>query len=282
MRTLLLSLPSAALLAACAGTPLNWPQSPPQALRRASSQCPCLYVASPIYKGYTDKPRITVYAQGASGDVPPIQEIIGSNTGLEYPIAVAVDQTKNIYVADDTAGTNHYGAITVYAAGATGNVAPTATITGSNTGLYAPQGIAINPVNGDIYVSNSARSASYGGSITIYEAGSNGNASPLGAIQGSATQLGNPYGLALDGSGNIYVAIAESNAVAVYAAGSTGNVVPTQTIQGNLTQLDLPSQVALDSSLNMLYVVNHGGQSVTVYAAGAQMGMFGSHPNNCG
>jgi hypothetical protein len=271
---------AAALLTGCVPAPLTSAQSAPQqAQHRASSQCPCLYVADPIYKGSTNKPRITVYPQQASGDVTPVQEITGSNTGLSYPIGVAVDQNDDVYAVNYTGGgTNHLGSVTVYAAGATGNVSPTATIAGSKTDLYGPQGIAIDPVNGDIYVSaeptgsDPATVSSEEGRISIYAPGSNGNVTPLGVIHGSATQLGNPFGLTLDSAGNIYVASrasgSENDSVAVFAAGSTGDVAPIRIIQGDRTELAEPSQVALDSSLNM-YVVNHGGESVTVYAAGA-------------
>ncbi|MGA9275305.1 MAG: hypothetical protein WBV67_17640 [Candidatus Cybelea sp.] len=171
----------AVLLTGCVGAPLSSQHSTPEVRRLASSECPCLYVANAIYRHHTDSPRITVYAPGGSGDVAPLQEIKGSKTGLDYPMAVALDGNGNIYVA------NYDGnSVAVYAAGATGNVAPTATISGSNTGLYVPQGVAINPVNGDIYVSNEPRTSSYNGTITIYAPGSNGNVSPLGVIQGPA------------------------------------------------------------------------------------------------
>ncbi|MBV8531956.1 MAG: NHL repeat-containing protein [Candidatus Eremiobacteraeota bacterium] len=255
-----------ALLAGCAGAPTTRVQSVPQVQHRAGTQCPCLYVANAIYKGKTDTPRITVYAQGASGNMPPLQEIKGRNTDLDYPYGVAVDGSDNIYVA------NFDSSVTVYAAGATGNVAPAATISGSNTGLLVPQGIAINPVNADIYVSNWSENSSAGDSITFYAPGSNGNVSPLGVIQGPATQLTHPYGLTLDGNGNIYVALGPSNAIAVYAAGSTGDVAPIRMLQGGLTEMSGPTGVALDSNLN-LYVANYSNgsdsDSLTVYAAGA-------------
>ena len=278
---------AAALLSGCGGAPLTSAQ--PAALqieRRESTQCPCLYVADPIYKGSTNKPRITVYAQGASGDVKPIQEIIGSNTGLSYPIAVAVDKSGEIYAVNYTgevSGSGHLGSITIYAPGATGNVSPIATIAGQRTALSGPQGIAIDPVNGEIYVSNQpigsdpAIGSLEEGSILIYPPGAKGNIAPLAKIHGSNTELGAPFGLTFDGAGNLYVASvvsgSETDSVAVFAAGSSGNVAPTRFIQCSRTELAEPIQVALDSSLNM-YVVNHVGEnhvgeSVTVYAAGA-------------
>jgi len=69
----------------------------------------------------------------------------GDDRGREYrtklPSGIALDGAGNIYVVN----TNYNfsgGSITVFAAGASGNATPTATITGGNTGLGAPIGIA--------------------------------------------------------------------------------------------------------------------------------------------
>ena len=79
--------------------------------------------------------------------------------------------------------------MTVYAAGATGNVAPIQDISGSMTGLYDPSGIALNPLNGDIYVANSAPGRKLGGKVTIYPSGSTGNIAPTGIIEGMRTAI---------------------------------------------------------------------------------------------
>ena len=44
--------------------------------------------------------------------------------------------------------------VTVYAASATGNVAPIQDIRGSMTGLFLPEGLALSPLNGDIYIAS--------------------------------------------------------------------------------------------------------------------------------
>lgn len=218
-----------------------------------SSPCPCLYVVNDT--------SVTVYPSGASGNVQALREISGANTELNQPYDLAVDGSGNVYVANQAGGTVP-GSVTVYAAGATGNVTPEQTIIGSNTMLNTPQGVAIDPLNGDIYVTNADDA------ITVYAAGSNGNVWPIGVIQGSQTGLDGPGRLALDPSGNIYVANASTKSITVYAAGSTGNIKPMRTIKGNLTKLSDPVAVALDSSLNV-YVANFNHNLLTVYAAGA-------------
>jgi hypothetical protein len=253
-----------ALLTSCAGgsstptTPNALQQN--QSHARPNASCPCLYVAN-------NTGTVSVYAAGASGTAPPIQKISGSKTGLNQPYGIAVDASGNMYVANYAGGSGS-GSVTVYAAGATGNVKPTTTITGSNTGLVTPVGVALDPVNGDIYVANDYGGASGSGSVTSYAPGSNGNVSPTSTITGTNTGLLTPFGLALDASGNIYVPNPEAASITIYAAGATGNVAPMKTITGASTGLNLPYQVALDSSTN-IYVANTNGNSLTVYAAGA-------------
>jgi hypothetical protein len=247
------------LLAGCAGeSSPSVPSSVSQtatAQKASSSQCPCLYVAN-------DDDSITVYAHGASGNVAPIQRLYGSKTRLLDPQGVVVDVNGRIYVANMVGGgPSNPGSISVYAAGATGNVAPIQRISGSDTGLYLPTSVAVDPINGDIYV---ASSDDY--DVTIYSPGSNGNARPIATL--NAKYGYGPAFVALDASGNIYVSYGDgANVIQVWAAGSTGNAAPIATISGSKTGLNVPDQLTVDSNGN-IYVANDGTPSIAVYAAG--------------
>src|SRR5208282_5495 len=111
--------------------------------------------------------------------------------------------------------------------------APLATISGSNTGLNAPVGIAVDS-SGKIYVADLQAA-----SVTVYSAGSNGNVAPLATISGSNTGLSGPFGIAVDSSGKIYVADYGAASVFVYPAlgSSTGplNEFPLATISTTRT-----------------------------------------------
>ena len=125
-----------------------------------------------------DTGAITVYAPGSNGNVSPIQDITGSNTGLNNPWAVAIDSVNgDIYAANGPEEESNESTITAYSPGANGNVAPIATIGGTNTGLLDPQGLALD-ASGNIYVGNSTPS------ITVYTAGANGNVAPIRTIAG--------------------------------------------------------------------------------------------------
>jgi secreted PhoX family phosphatase len=180
---------------------------------------------------------VTVYAAGSSGNVAPAQTITGSQTALDSPDGIAVDAGGNIYVVNPGAELGPPSSVTVFGAGANGNVAPIRTISGPKTGLGAgySDGIALD-ASGTIYVATSGATAR----VTIYAATANGNVAPIRQISGSNTGLQSPYYIAVDASSKIYVKneiASQTGSVTVYAAGANGNVAPIQTIAGPKTGL---------------------------------------------
>lgn len=133
---------------------------------------------------------INVYAAGATGNAAPVQQIFGTKTGLYSPTGVAVDDLGRIYASScNCSMAGAAASITVYAKGANGNVAPIRTISGSNTELNGPNGIALDS-SGNIYVSQY-----FSNSVTVYANGANGDVAPIRTISGSATSLDEPAGL---------------------------------------------------------------------------------------
>jgi 6-phosphogluconolactonase (cycloisomerase 2 family) len=90
---------------------------------------------------------ITIYANAATadGDIAPVAEIAGANTGLSVPDQIFVDTTGTgtLYNADPGAAR-----VAVFANlnTANGNISPTRTISGTNTGMTAsgPVGLAFD------------------------------------------------------------------------------------------------------------------------------------------
>jgi len=132
---------------------------------------------------------VTVYAPGSNGNVTPRQTISGSNTGIYNPNAVAVDSKGRIYVSSTASGSSAGCCITVYAKNANGNVAPIRSISGSNTQIDGPYGIAVDS-DDDIYVTQGKTN-----SINVYSKRANGNVAPVRVIRGSKTKLNVPTGL---------------------------------------------------------------------------------------
>lgn len=241
-----------ALSAVLHGSPVAPPPPPPPAA-----------LTSAILVTNTPCNNVTSYAIGMSGDAVPTfpQPLLCNPTGI------AVDTSKKIYVTNSGIDGNPSYSVAIYAAGSTGEVAPTSVIVGAATGLDVPQGIALDSAN-NIYVVNDGSDNGDSDSITIYPAGSSGNMAPT-TISGSKTGLSLPSGVAIDNVGkNIYVANAGTNTVTVYPESASGDAAPSATIQGFTTGLTDPLSVAVDST-SKIYVLNGGNDSVTVYPAGS-------------
>ncbi|HVN63499.1 MAG TPA: SBBP repeat-containing protein, partial [Candidatus Binataceae bacterium] len=157
---------------------------------------------------------------------------------------------------------------------ATPTATATATITLTPTQTPPPTAAVsptATPLLSAIFVTNQGGTSP----VTVYANGSNGNVTPSITLSGASTGFDEPYGVALDSNGNIYVTNCGSNcggsgagSVTVYPPGSKGDAAPSTTIGGINTGMVDPAGIAVDSSGN-IYVPNSGNQSVTIYAPGS-------------
>jgi hypothetical protein len=190
-----------------------------------------------------------------------------------------VDSNGNLYVADS--GNNR---ILYFPAGSTtatrvyGQATFTTSTPGTSaTALKLPSGVALDG-GGNLYVADN-----YNNRVLYFPAGSTtatvvyGQGSFTTNTPGtSATALSNPQGLALDGSGNLYVADYSNNRVVYYAAGSTtasrvygqGGSFTTNVYGTSATSLGSPAAVALDSGGN-LYVSDYSNNRLLYFPAGS-------------
>ncbi|MDP9025504.1 MAG: hypothetical protein M3N13_09035 [Candidatus Eremiobacteraeota bacterium] len=192
------------------------------------------------------------------------QTIAGPNTQMNVPSGVAFDASQNLYV------TNLQGSsVEVFAlptASPTPSTSPSPTPTTTPTPSPLPSGATPTP------------------SPTPVPTPTPINIAPLRTISGAASGLGQPSGIAIDGSGNIYVsdsaaaagvlpagscAKATCPAVLIFPAGANGAVAP-KAIAGPLSLLNAPSDVKLDKAGN-IYVADttaSGTGVVYVFAPG--------------
>jgi sugar lactone lactonase YvrE len=134
---------------------------------------------------------------------------LGSSARFNFPTSVAVDLAGNVYVADFSNQTirkiSPGGAVSTLAgvAGEYGNNDGV----GSNARFGNPYGIAVD-LSGNVYV------AEYGNQL-VRKISSGGQVTTLGGLvnhdeivdgRGSAARFYSPYGIAVDLSGNLYVA----------------------------------------------------------------------------
>lgn len=218
---------------------------------------------------------IAFYQTNAISD-GEVLRIAGPATELNVPSGIAIDSKNNIYVSNlqgasvtvfafpgstatpsptpsPTATASSTASPTASPTATPDNIAPEAMISGATTGLGQPTGIALD-ASGNIYVSDQAAKITPSSSgdctpgttaipaILIFPAGSNGAVAPK-CIAGSNTKLVAPTDVAVDKSGNVYVAdeLSGTGVIYVFAAGSTGNVAPSGTLNspGSLIGLAL-------------------------------------------
>jgi hypothetical protein len=220
-----------------------------------------IYVANP------SNSSITVYAADSSGNATPLQTIIGSSTGLNGTSGIAVSDNGDIYATNGLYGGT--ASVTVFSPTANGNATPIRTIAGSNTGLVAPLGIAVS--YNKIFVGN--RSSIYytiPGSVTVYPVKANGNVTPVQAIGGPNTGIGDEALYVAWYGRKIYVTSALYQ-IGIFPDSANGNVAPTKSISGGATLLNNPQGVAI-AAQGKIFVTNvSGGYAVTSYKKFGQL-----------
>lgn len=186
--------------------------------------------------------------------------IKGASTGLSHPEGVAADAAGHVFVANFAADT-----ITEYASGASGNVTPIATISGSQTGLSGPSGLVLS--GSTVWVTDATTNA-----LEAFTAGDDGNVLPIETISGSRTTLDNPVGVSTSPfTDTLWVVndpTGRTPSVVAFDPSQAGNQAPESRIAGSHTGLDDP-RAAIDvigkQVDGRVKVANAGSNSITVY-----------------
>jgi DNA-binding beta-propeller fold protein YncE len=103
-------------------------------------------------------------------------------------------------------------------------------------------------------------------SIVVHRADAEGNAEPVGIIQGPRAQLNWPTGVSIDsGRGEMYVANAAGDSINVFSTKARGDVAPIRQIKGPKTMLRNPNGVSVDTVNGEVWVANFGNHTATAY-----------------
>ncbi len=178
--------------------------------------------AGNVFVADTSAGSVFEFLVGSSG--PP--SVIGS--GFTHPVALAFDANGNLYVADN-AGPSvsvilNTGTTGAFVAGGQRTLI-SSTFTFAGKTLSLPTALAVGP-DGMLYISDSGNSR-----VVSYDptTGLGGVTLAQGTIQGlsSPTGLQDPQGLAVDSSGNLYIADSAQNLVfIVWSNGIVSTVAP--------------------------------------------------------
>lgn len=191
---------------------------------------------------------IDTYAIDASGsDAVRIRGVHwggggSSLTELNNPSSLIYLPDTDEYAVLDYAFGTWAAKIVFHARTASGNVAPTRTITGA--GIAEARGLAYDRTGRRLFVliSGPAKNGIHPGRIAVFEDDAGGDATPLFAIEGPATQLDLPaghlyYGIGYDPyTDRLMVSstnhTAEGNRAVVLPSGVAGNAGALQVLQG--------------------------------------------------
>ncbi len=232
---------------------------------------------------------------GADGNVEPLRTIKTPHGTFNIAVAEAHDEVILTL--------QHDAALVVYKKGSTLKDEPIRNLQGDRTKLADPHGIAYDPRDDVVFVSNfgskhetsrnvkehagipgggsskdhptwpNGREWGIAGSgsfspprITVYRRTASGNEPPLRVIEGPATQFNWPTGLAFDPDRReLYVANDMGPSILVFDAEAKDNAAPKRVLKGPLTGLANPTSVSLDLENRELWVANFGGHTGTVY-----------------
>lgn len=202
-----------------------------------------------------------------------------TNAQLDLPLGLTFDSSGNLYIADsvnDRIRKISGGNITTVAGNGTGGYSGDLGVA-TSAELLSPSSVAVDS-NGNIYIADTANhvirevvtgaaatnaGVAAGDIITI--AGTNiGGYGGDGGLSGLA-ELDLPTGVAVDSSGNIYIADSGNNVIREIS-GSTGiiNTIVGATIT---TELNDPETVVVDSAGN-LYISEQNGVRISKFSNG--------------
>jgi DNA-binding beta-propeller fold protein YncE len=180
------------------------------------------------------------------GNIAPIRAVQDP-----YPVFadIAVDPDSNLVAVADE---NKFSLRTYDRNLTTGDVAdPRTVITGTKSGIDFICGVAVDPVNKQLYTANNDTAAD----LMVFNYDAHGDVPPERVLTPASTGT---WGVALDlVHDEVAVTVQHVNKVAVYRRLASGEEKPLRSIQGPHTGLSDPHGLGIDSDNNEIFTANH-------------------------
>jgi len=218
---------------------------------------------------------LPVFPRDARGNATPSRYLAAPHGAF----GIAVDeQAQEMFIT-----VQHQNSVVVYRKQAAGEDKPLREIVGSDTQLEDPHGIALDPKNKLIFVSNfgnaqvsepgtqgGRRADTYGKfeppSITVYPLGARGNVKPLWTIEGPQTMMNWPSHIVVhEERQELFVANDADDSILVFRTTDKGNVAPIRMIKGPNTGIKNPPGIAVDVKNGEISVASMGTHAVLFF-----------------
>lgn len=208
---------------------------------------------------------VRVFRLTANGNVPPLRTIAGPATLLSFPLGIAVDpENDEIVVRNFGASTNE---VLTFARTAAGDVAPLRVLGGELTEIETEAvDLALDTVNDQIIVSSRDTDGSLD-AVLVFPRTATGNVAPTRKIQGAATTLTSPYGIAVDTVHDELLVIDSGAAsrILVFARTASGNVAPLRQISPSPSIFGLTG-IGLDLERDEIIVASGGASLLAAFS----------------
>ncbi len=215
-----------------------------------------------------------------AGSVEPglSEGITGENANFNKPFAITSDSNGFFYVTDTYSNCirkiSQNGNSVITIAGSINSLAGTDDGIGTSAKFYRPAGIVVDQ-SGNIFVADTGnhriRKITPSGTVSTFAGSSQGYING----QGTVAKFDCPYGLAIDTSGNIYVADSAYDNSSDAIFGRIRKITPNGLVSNFYTtgeQLFRPTDVTIDNSGNLyvisrknIYKINTNGQLINSY-----------------
>ena len=221
-----------------------------------------------------DAQNYTISTFAGGGAIVPGQS--ATSYAVNWPAAVAVDSAGNLYIAlqyrCQVWVVNSSGTLTQVIGNGTcafsGDNGPAA-----SAQLDYPQGVAVDS-SGNLYIADSNRIRKVSGGIITTVAGNGIDGYNGDNISATSAELFDPCGVAVDSSGNLYIADAQNNRIRKVSGGIITTVAGNGTrgyngdnISATSAELNFPQGVAVDSSGN-LYIADYNNYRIRKVSGG--------------